>query len=120
MIRVTRNNYRQQTDYPRIVAAAGRILARQREISPIELFVEMGLLEPAQVARWRRAEVPYLERVVRWNLSRASRIFRILRFHAHDLNLGPSVTRYHHRQQPLRFSKSGDTPVEAAYANISG
>jgi len=65
---------------------------------------------------WKRGEVPYLERVIRCNLSRAGRILRVLRFHAHDLNLGPSITCYHHRKRPLRFSKSGEPSIEQAYS----
>jgi hypothetical protein len=36
--------------------------------------------------------VAYLEHVINCNLSRLSRLLRILRFHAHDLNLKPSLT----------------------------
>jgi hypothetical protein len=32
----------------------------------------------------------------------ASRILRLLRFHAHDLNLKPSITVYQHRGHRLR------------------
>jgi hypothetical protein len=61
-----------------------------------------------------------LERVVDCNLIRLSRLLRILRFHAHDLNLKPSATVYNHcgkgPKRRLRFSKSGDARLEAAYA----
>lgn len=116
MTKVTQKNYRENKDYPKIVAAVARVLALQRYVSPIEVFVEMGLLLPVDLDRWKRGQVPYLEKVIRCNLSKAGRILRILRFHAHDLNLGPSMTSYRHRKQPLRFSKSGQRPVEEAYA----
>jgi len=58
--------------------------------------------------------------VVKCNLSKASRILRILRFHAHDLNLKPSMTVYKRKTAggkiPLRFSKSGEKNLEEAYA----
>ena len=44
----------------------------------------------------------------------------MLRFHAHDLNLKPSLTAYKRHgkgpRQQLRFSKTGDPNLEAAYA----
>ena len=47
-------------------------------------------------------------------------LLRILRFHAHDLNLVPSVTAYRRLgkgpEQPLRFTKTGDRNLEEAYA----
>jgi hypothetical protein len=42
----------------------------------------------------------------------------MLRFHAHDLNLKPSLTVYkrHGKGPRLRFSKTGNPNLEAAYA----
>jgi hypothetical protein len=61
---------------------------------------------------WRFGRVPYLEMVIHGNLTRLSRLLRILRFHAHDLNLVPSVTAYMRwgkgPKQRLRFTKTGD------------
>ncbi len=60
MVKITVNNYRDSKDYGKIVAAVGRVLARQRYVSPIEVFVEMGLLMVADLERWKRGGVPYL------------------------------------------------------------
>jgi len=49
--------------------------------------------------------------VIDCNLTRLGRILRILRMHAHDLNLVPREERYSHR-----FTKSGDRGLEQAYA----
>ena len=69
---------------------------------------------------WRRGRVPYLERVINCNLTRLSRLLRILRFHAHDLNLKPSWTAYMRwgkgPKQRLRFTKTGEQKLEEAYA----
>jgi hypothetical protein len=84
------------------------------------VLIGMDLLKPDQLEQWRRGQVPYLERVIAGNLSRLSRLLRILRFHAHDLNLRPSATVYMRRgkgaRQRLRFTKSGDARLEEAYA----
>ena len=116
MRKITIENYRIQKEYPKIVAAVAQLLARQRFVAPIDVFLGLGLLDADDMAKWKRGGTPYLERVIRCNLSRASTILRILRFHAHDLNLGPSITRYMHRKNALRFSKTGEGPIEEAYA----
>ena len=116
MVKITLKNYRESKDYGKIVTSVGRVLARQRHVSPIDVFADLKLLAADDLQRWKRGQVPYLERVIRCNLSRAGRILRILSFHAHDLNLKPSTTCYHHRKQPLRFSKSGEHLIEEAYS----
>ena len=109
-------NYREFKEYPKIVAAVSRILARQRFVAPVELFVEMNLLPATDLDRWKRGKVPVLERVIRCNLTKAGRILRLLRFHAHDLNLKPSLTVYQHKGHRLRFSRSGEPKIEEAYS----
>jgi hypothetical protein len=109
-------NYREFKEYPKIVAAVSRILARQRFVAPVELFVEMNLLPAADLKRWKRGQIPILERVICCNLTTAGRILRLLRFHAHDLNLKPSVTVYQHRGHRHRFSRSGTPKIEEAYS----
>jgi hypothetical protein len=64
--------------------------------------------------------VPYLEKVIRCNLTKLSRLLRILRFHAHDSNLVPSVVSYRRQsqnsKQRLRFTKTGAPKLEEAYS----
>jgi len=61
-----------------------------------------------------------LEKVIDCNLTRLSRLLRILRFHVHDLKLVPPVTVYKRwgkgSKQRLRFTKTADRKLEAAYA----
>jgi hypothetical protein len=75
-------------------------------------LIDMNLLAPDQLAVWLLGEVPYLERVTNCNLARLSRLLRILRFHAHDLNLKPSTTVYMRHgkgaRRRSRFTKSGN------------
>ena len=128
MIRKTENRgaaatlagYRDDPLYPRIVRATAALLAKGNVVAPVDVLIGMGLLTPQRLEDWRRGRVPYLEKVIECNLTRLSRLLRILRFHAHDLNLVPSVTVYsrwgkgpkHH----LRFTKTGDAKIEEAYA----
>jgi len=120
MKQITVENYRSDKYYPSVVRAVDSILGRGDCVSPIEVFVEMGLLRVESVAEWRAGRLPFLERGIQCNLSRSSRILRLLRMHAHDLNLRPSRTGYVRRTRGgklrLRFTKSGDLRVEEAYA----
>ncbi len=79
----------------------------------------MDLLSGEALHDWRVGRVPYLEKVLKCNLAKANRILRILRMHAHDLNLAPSTTGYRRwgkgKRTPLRFTKTGDAKLEEAY-----
>ena len=96
------------------------ILANDKVVAPIDVLVGMNLLAPEKLEDWRRERIPYLEKVIKCNLTRLSRLLRILRFHAHDLNLLPSVTVYASwgkgPKQRLRFTKTGSPKLEEAYA----
>lgn len=117
--RPTVENFRDDPLYPRIDRAVAAILATGKVVTPVDVLVRMDLLDPAALEDWRRGRLPYLERVIRGNLSRLSRLLRILRFHGHDLKLVPSVTIYVRwgkgPRQRLRFTKTGDPGLELAY-----
>ncbi len=81
--------YRADPLYPRIARAVAAILRHGTVVAPVDVLVGMGLLEPDHLEAWRRGRVPYLEQVITGNLTRLARLLRILRFHAHDLNLEP-------------------------------
>jgi hypothetical protein len=112
--------YREDPLYPRIVRAVEAILRRGKVVAPVDVLVGMGLLTPERLEDWRRGRVPYLERVVQCNLVRLSRLLRILRFHAHDLNLVPSLTIYMKwgkgPKRRLRFTKTREPKLEEAYS----
>jgi hypothetical protein len=118
--KITLTNYRHDRYYARIVKAAEDLLREKGFVAPIELFIRMDLLSPASVENWRRGRIPYLERAIQCNLSKANRILRILRMHAHDLDLKPVPTVYKRWTRGPRtlldFSKTGDRAVEEAYA----
>jgi hypothetical protein len=120
MNKITLTNYKTDPYYQRIVAAVTAILAKEPVVAPVEVFVRMDLLRRENLENWRFGRIPYLEKVIHCNLAKASRILRILRFHAHDLNLVPSPTAYvkwgKGKRVPLRFSKTGDRHLEEAYS----
>jgi hypothetical protein len=113
-------SYRQDPLYPRVASVVEEILRRGNIVTPVDVIVGVGLLTLEHLEEWRRGRVPYLERVINCNLTRLGRLLRILRFHAHDLNLKPSMTAYlcwgKGPKQRLRFTKTGDPRLEEAYA----
>ena len=117
---VSIDTYRDDPLYPRIERAVEKLLARGKVVAPIEVLLHMRLLEPGQIEDWRRGRAPCLEKVIGCNLTRLSRLLRILRFYAHDLNLVPSGTVYMRRgkgpKTRLRFTKTGEPKLEEAYA----
>jgi hypothetical protein len=120
MKKITLENYRTDKYYLKIVRAVESALSSENFVTPIKVFMSMELLEQEDVDKWRKGQVACLEKVIKCNLAKASRILRILRFHAHDLNLKPSVTVYQRKTRggkiPLRFSKSGERNLEEAYS----
>ncbi len=117
---VSVDTFRGDPLYPPIARAFEQILARGKVVAPVDVLISMNLLAPERLEDWRRGRVPYLEKVINCNLTRLSRLLRILRFHAHDLNLVPSITVYTRwskgPKQRLRFTKNADPKLEEAYA----
>jgi len=118
--RLAADTFRDDPMFPRIEQAVVELLRTGNVVAPIDVIIGLGLLRREQLDDWRRGRVLYLERVIDCNLTRLSRLLRILRFHAHDLNLKPSVTVYvRHGKGPkqrLRFSKTGDAKLDQAYS----
>jgi hypothetical protein len=102
----------------RVAVAAQAALAARGFVTPIDVLVGVGWLQAAQVERWRRGQVAYLERVATANLTKLGTALRLLRRWAQLNQLTASETVYvawtrdRHR---LRFSASGDDNVERAY-----
>ena len=118
--RVTVDNYCDDPLYPRIVRAVKALLAHGKVVAPVDVLIGMGILDKRRLEDWRCGRVPYLEKVIDCNLTKLSRLLRILRFHAHELNLVPSITVYSRwgkgPKQRLRFTKTGDRKLEEAYS----
>ena len=112
--------FRDDKLYFRVMRAVEQLLAKSKVVAPVDVLVQMDLLDPRHIEDWRRGRVPYLEKVIDCNLTRLSRLLRILRFHAHDLKLKPSVTAYMRwgkgPKRRVRFTKTGDPKLEEAYA----
>ena len=51
----------------RIIKAAEAALAAKNYVSPVDVLVGIGWLDPASLKRWQQGQVAYLERVVQAN-----------------------------------------------------
>ena len=101
----------------RVIKAAEAALADHQYATAIDVLVGMGWLTTPQVDRWRQGR-DYLERQVTASLSKISTAVATFRHWAQSEGLTPSETAYLSRSRdhrPLRFSKSGDPGIEAAY-----
>ena len=120
MKRVNLQNYKKDKYYPRVVRAVTAILKTGDVVTPVDVFIGMGLLTKEDLEAWRMGRIPYLERVIQCNLEKASRILRILKLHAETCKMKPSQTDYRKwgkgAKIKLRFSKYGAPALEDAYA----
>jgi hypothetical protein len=63
----------------RVIKAAEAALAAWKYVSPIDVLVGIGWLDPGAVKRWRQGQVGYLERAVQTNLPRISEAMKLFR-----------------------------------------
>ena len=96
------------------------LLREKGHVSYPDVFVALGSLDPGELEAWRFRRVPFLEKVVRMNLSRISFVMRHVRAVCREINLKPSRTAYRSwgkgHKQTLRFSKTGAAPIEELWA----
>ena len=56
MPKVTINNYKDDKYYPRVVKAVTAHLETENIISPVNLFLQMGLIKRTNVASWKKVK----------------------------------------------------------------
>lgn len=100
--------------------AATELLHEKGYISFVELLMRMGTLSREDHEAWRNRKVCYLERVIKLNLAQMNHLLRNLQQNSEKGGLKASKTVYlswgKGAKAALRFSKSGDPHLEAAYA----
>jgi hypothetical protein len=109
----------------RVTRAAEAALAARKYVSPVDVLVGIGWLDPGAIKRWQQGQIEYLEEVVQTKLSRISEAMKLFRSWAAAKGLTPSETHYVARtpsRPTLRFSKSGNPAIEKLYRThwISG
>lgn len=98
-----------------------QLLAEKHHISPLDVLLQLGIVLEKDCEDWRFGRVPYLEKICKMNLSALSFLMSEIKAYARSAGLKASPTVYIKRggkgkKMPLRFSKSGNPKVEAAYA----
>lgn len=99
------------------------VMSRQIEqhgyAAPVDVLMDLGVLDRKKYLDWRNGRVPYLEKVCTMNLSRLAKVSHAIRHYAWDHHLKPSYTvyrKYGKGKQTLRFSRYGRADVEKNYA----
>ena len=104
----------------KISTVTSELLREKGYISFVDVFMKLGYLDPKDYESWRFKRVPYLEGVIKVNLSEINFVVKTVLRDSLNGNLKPSWTGYKSwgkgRKIPLRFSKSGDDNIERAYA----
>jgi hypothetical protein len=102
----------------RVTRAAEEALAEQHYVSPIDVLLGIGWLDPNTARRWRQGQIDYLEETLQTNPQRLCEAMRLFRSWASGKGLLASETDYVARtpqRQSLRFSRSDDPVVERGY-----
>ena len=92
---------------------------RRGYAAPVDVLLDVGVLEKKKHEDWRYGRVTYLEQVCNANLHKLTEIMKNIRICAKDLDLQPSLSYYRQwgaKSRKLRFSKSGDPNIEKHYA----
>ena len=100
----------------KVYAAVMRQCENRGYAAPVDVLMDLGLLERKRYDDWRAGKVPYLEAVCHSNLHKLTEIMKTIRKVADQNGLKPSVSAYKHKSYTLRFSKSGEPGIEKAYA----
>lgn len=121
MKKITASNYQKDPLYPGVARAVAEILKTGNVVAPVDVLLQTQRISRQQYEDWRFGRIPYLERVCAGSLPKLNRLLRILDRHARAIGLTPTGTVYHKwgrggKRIVLRFSKSGDKHLEAAYS----
>ena len=98
----------------------GPLLEEKGYISFVDVFMKLGYLDVKNYEKWRRGQVPYLEKVINLNLKKISLIVKSVKSNCEQGNLRPSKTIYKSwgkgSSRLLEFSKSGASNIEDVYS----
>jgi hypothetical protein len=102
----------------RVARAAEAALAAQDYVSPIEVLLGIGWLDPNSARRWQQGQIDCVEETLQTNPARIAEAMDLLRAWAVAKGLLASEADYIARtpqRQTLRFSRNGDPAVERLY-----
>ncbi len=98
----------------------GPLLKEKGYISFVDVFMKLGYLDVQNYERWRRGQVPYLEKVINLDLRKISFVMKSVKANCELGNLPARKTVYkswgNGPKKLLRFSKSGASNIETTYS----
>ncbi len=92
---------------------------RRGYATPVDVLMDIGVLDKKKHEDWRRGRVPFLEAVCNGNLNKLAAILKEMRSYADKHGLKASVTDYRQygsKKRKLRFSKSNNPYLEKTYS----
>jgi hypothetical protein len=98
----------------RVERAVAAVLEREGHLTYPALLSELGVLTKQDLEAWRAGRAPYLEQVIRTNLTRLSRIQTAVRRLARARNWKRTVTGL---RRGRRYSKTSHPFVEEEYGD---
>jgi hypothetical protein len=102
----------------RVVAAAEKVLAKQKFVTPLDICVGIGWLPSSLVDDWKQGRKATLEQALPVHGDRLADLIACLERWAADKGLRPSEAEYMAQtrdRRTLRFTDNGDPQVEAAW-----
>jgi hypothetical protein len=103
---------------PRVVAAAEETLARQKLVTPIDICLSIGWLQPSNVDDWRQGRLEYLDYLLPSQDDRSVAFLVHLRDWSIAKGLKPVEVDYvspTRSRRPLRFSSLNEPVIERAW-----
>lgn len=105
----------------KIRSAINQQLQINQAISVVDIFAKVGIIEKEHYEKWRKGQIPYLEKICKGNLTKINSTINEIFKYAKELNLKSSWTyfkKYGKGKIKLRFSKSGNEIIENRYATV--
>ena len=104
----------------KLSGVTSKLFREKGHIAFVDVFVELGYLNPKEYVDWRMKRVPYLESVITANRNKINFIMKTVRKNCREGNCRESWTGYKSwgkgQKAELRFSKSGEISIERTYA----
>jgi len=104
----------------KISVATSELLVEHGHISFVDLFQKLGYLSKHDYEKWRKGQVPYLEKVVQVNLKKISFIMKTVVKNSRNGKLKESWTSYKKwgkgPKQELIFTRRRNPYIEKTYS----
>lgn len=102
----------------KVSSASFKLLKEKGYIAPVDVLLEIGIIDKKRYLDWRNGRVLYLERVCNTNLSKMNLVLKTIEGVARNMKLKPSFCYYkrYGSKNKLQFSINNDKYLENRYA----